>query len=134
MTRNEIKNYIKKKYKVVAVSLWEDAPSYIVFRNGKKKWFGIIMDVPYSKVYKKLNDKNSSLKQKNIKKYADDEIIDVMNVKLSPDMVTSIKKQKGFVEAYHMNKTHWVSIDIAKVSNKKITDLIDISFNIVKGK
>ena len=116
MTRQEIKNYIKKKYKVSAVSLWEDAKSFIVFRNEKKKWFGIIMDIPYNKVYRDSNN---------------EKIIDVMNVKLDTEFVTSIKNTKGFAPAYHMNKKHWVSIEINKVSAKKIKELIDISYQIV---
>ncbi len=37
MTRTEIKKYIKNRYKVDSVALWEDTLSYIVFRNAKKK-------------------------------------------------------------------------------------------------
>ena len=48
-----------------------------------------------------------------------DHIIDVMNVKLAPELITSIKNTKGFAPAYHMNKTHWVSIEIGKVSDTK---------------
>ena len=114
MTRAEIKKYIKKKYMIDSVSLWADAPTYIVFRNGKNKWFGIIMDVPYNKVYRN-SDK--------------DHIIDVMNVKLAPELIASIKNTKGFAPAYHMNKTHWVSIEIGKVSDTKIKELIDMSYN-----
>ena len=55
--------------------------------------------------------------------------IDVMNVKLDPELITSIKNTKGFAPAYHMNKTHWVSIEIGKVSDTKIKTLIDMSFN-----
>lgn len=55
--------------------------------------------------------------------------IDVMNVKLDPELITSIKNTKGFAPAYHMNKTHWVSIEISKVSETKIKTLIDMSFN-----
>ena len=61
------------------------------------------------------------------KKYKID--IDVMNVKLDPELITSIKNTKGFAPAYHMNKTHWVSIEIGKVSDIKIKALIDMSFN-----
>ena len=114
MTRAEIKKYIKKKYKVESVSLWADYPNFIVFRNNKKKWFAAIMDVPYNKVYRN-SDK--------------DHIIDVMNVKLDPEFITSIKNTKSFAPAYHMNKTHWVSIEIGKVSDTKIKALIDMSFN-----
>ena len=116
MTRAEIKKYIKKKYKIESISLWADSPNYIVFRNDKNKWFGIIMDVPYNKVYRN-SDK--------------DNIIDVMNVKLDPELITSIKNTKGFAPAYHMNKTHWVSIEICKVSDTKIKTLIDMSYNII---
>ena len=55
--------------------------------------------------------------------------IDVMNVKLDPELITSIKNTKGFAPAYHMNKTHWVSIEIGKVSDTKIMSLIDMSFS-----
>ena len=105
MNREEIKKYIKQKYKIESVALWADTPSYIVFRNDKKKWFGIIMDVPYNKVYRKSDKKH---------------IIDVMNVKLDPEFIISIKNTKGFAPAYHMNKTHWISIEIGKVSEEKI--------------
>lgn len=114
MTRVEIKKYIKKKYKVESVALWADYPNFIVFRNNKKKWFAAIMDVPYNKVYRN-SDK--------------DRIIDVMNVKLDPELITSIKNTKGFAEAFHMNKTHWVSIEIGKASDKKIKAVIDMSYN-----
>ena len=58
-----------------------------------------------------------------------DHIIDVMNVKLDSELITSIKNTKGFAEAFHMNKTHWVSIEIGNVSDTKIKTLIDMSFN-----
>ena len=114
MTRADIKKYIKKKYKVDSVALWADYPNFIVFRNYKKKWFAAIMNVPYNKVYRN-SDK--------------DYIIDVMNVKLDPEFIAAIKNTKGFAPAYHMNKTHWVSIEIGKVSDTKIKTLIDMSFN-----
>ena len=116
MTRAKIKKYIKQKYKVESVALWEDAPNYIVFRNDKKKWFSIIMDVPYNKVHRNSNN---------------DHTIDIMNVKLAPELIANIKSAKGFAPAYHMNKTHWVSIEISKVSDKKIKDLIDMSYSLV---
>ena len=61
------------------------------------------------------------------KKYKVD--IDVMNVKLDPELITFIKNTKGFAEAFHMNKTHWVSVEIGKVSDTKIKALIDMSYN-----
>lgn len=119
MTRSEIKKYIKNKYKIDSIAFLEEWSDFLVFRNEKKKWFAIIMNVPYNKVYRKA---------------IETKIIDVLNVKLDPEMVSTIKNEKGFAPAYHMNKTHWVSIEINKVSDKIIKDLIDMSFEIVLGK
>ena len=82
----------------------------------------------YTKLsYNYLDMTRAEIKKYIKKKYKVD--IDVMNVKLDPELITSIKNTKGFVPAYHMNKTHWVSIEIGKISDTKIKTLIDMSFN-----
>ena len=40
-----------------------------------------------------------------------------------------MRNTKGFAEAYYINKTHWVSIEISKVSDTKLKALIDMSFS-----
>ncbi len=97
MTRAEIKRYIKQKYKVSSIALWVDAPNYIVFRNKKKKWFGIIMDVPYNKVYRGSDKEN---------------VIDIMNVKLEPVLVSIIKNTKGFI--------HEIRVETSKKLEKNV--------------
>ena len=82
--------------------------------------------------YSKLSYNYKDMTRAEIKKYIKKKYkvdIDVMNVKLDPELITSIKNTKGFAPAYHMNKTHWVSIEISKVSDTKIKTLIDMSFN-----
>ena len=88
--------------------------SHIKDRNGVT-FIAIINPVPFILSFYRNSDK--------------DHIIDAMNVKLDPELITSIKNTKGFAPAYHMNKTHWVSIEIGKVSDTKIKTLIDMSFN-----
>ena len=114
MNRKEIINYINKTYKVKPEYLFSD--DTVVFRRkSSNKWFGIIMNIKGDKV--------------GIKP---DTNIDVLNVKLDPDFVAMIKNTKGFSPAYHMNKTHWVSIIIDKVKDTKIMDLIKMSYENVE--
>lgn len=72
----------------------------------------------YTKLFYNYKDMTRAEIKKYIKKkYKVD--IDVMNAKLDPELITSIKNTKGFAPAYHMNKTHWVNIEIGKVSDTK---------------
>ena len=57
------------------------------------KWFGIIMQVPYSKFGRN-----------------DDSLTDVINVKLKPEEICELIKFDGYELAYHMNKKSWLSI------------------------
>ena len=84
------------------------------------------------KYYTKLSYNYKDMTRAEIKEYIKKKYkidIDVMNVKLDPELITSIKNTKGFAPAYHMNKTHWVSVENGKVSDTKIKSLIDMSFN-----
>ena len=42
---NRLNDYIKDKYKIDPEFIWESTPHVGVYRNSKKKWFGIIMNV-----------------------------------------------------------------------------------------
>lgn len=57
--------------------------------------------------YTKLSYNYKDMTRAEIKKYIKKKYkidIDVMNVKLDPELITSIKNTKGFAPAYHMNK------------------------------
>ena len=121
MTRKEIINHINKTYKVKPEYLFDagktkDLKAVVFRRKSSNKWFGIIMNIKSDKVGIKSGTN-----------------IDVLNVKLDPDFVSMIKNTKGFYPAYHMNKTHWVSIIIDKVKDTKIMDLIKMSYENVEG-
>jgi len=36
--------------------------------------------------------------------------VEVVNIKLEPEKILSLHKEKGFYPAYHMNKKNWISI------------------------
>ena len=62
-----------------------------------------------------------------------EEMIDIINIKLDPEMILQLSSQKGFRPAYHMNKTHWITIILdGSVMDDEIYNLIDISFDLTK--
>ena len=36
--------------------------------------------------------------------------VEIINVKLNEEKIKKLLKQKGFYQAYHMNKKNWISI------------------------
>jgi predicted DNA-binding protein (MmcQ/YjbR family) len=117
--RNEISEYITSQYASSPEYLWAKYPNYAVFRHmGNKKWFAVIMDIPY----KKLDlDKEG--------------ITDILNIKVSPLMAGSLELNKGILPAYHMKKGAWVSILLdGSVDKEQITALIAMSYELTDSK
>ena len=110
---NRINNYIKKEYKNNPEFLWDKFPSYGVYRNkNNKKWYAIIMNIDFSKLGGKSKE------------------VEIINVKLKEDEVTSLLKHNGFYKAYHMNKNDWISIVLDdSIDDEIIYSLIDESYN-----
>ena len=107
---NEVVKFIKEKYNVNPEFLWEKTPGVGVFRNSKKKWFAIIMNI-------------------NGKIFSIDKEIEVINVKVD-DLVPDLLKINGIYEAYHMNKKKWISIILDETLDINfIFELIDKSYN-----
>lgn len=115
---NEVSNLIKEKYNVLPEFLWESNPNYGIFRNkSSNKWFGVIMNIDRSK----LNPNESGE-------------VEVLNVKLD-NLVNTYLNKEGIYPAYHMSKKSWVSITLDNtLSNEKVMNLIDISFDLSNRK
>ena len=93
------------------------APDYGVFRNPEnRKWYGIIMNIPKSKIEKLRRAVSLS---------ADDAIVEIINVKIDPEKSIELKKRRGFYDAYHMSKKNWITIALdGSVSDGLIVDLL----------
>ena len=116
---NKVNKYIKDKYNVDAEFLWEKTPGCGVYRNkDTKKWFGIIMNIDYSKLDKSKTGE-----------------VEIINVKLNRDKIKDLINNNinGFYKAYHMSKLDWISIILNDtLSLTDITKLIDESYDLVK--
>lgn len=117
--REDIIKYTLETYGLKPLRLWAKTPTNEVFRHETNgKWFAIIMDIPGNKVG-----------------LESEETIDVMNVKCEPEMVSLLVSQPGFAPAYHMNKTHWISILLnGTAPDETIYHLLDMSYDMTAGK
>ncbi len=117
--REEIEKYINENYDILQEYPWNEYPGYTTFKHkNNKKWFALIADVPYEKL--------------DINKEG---VVNVINLKSIPEMIGGLRKDKGILPAYHMNKEHWITILLdGTVPKQKICDLIDISYDLTKRK
>lgn len=63
------------------------------------------------------------------------ENIDVVNVKSDPILIGNLMGEVGFYPAYHMNKTHWITISLdGSADEEKLKFLLDLSFDLTNKK
>jgi len=112
MDRNELFSQVAQRYGVAPEYPWPRWPEHAVLRHtGNRKWFGIVMSVPASRLG-----------------LAGDGAVDVINVKADPDDVPALQLADGILPAYHMNKEHWVSVLIeGDVPDEMLLDLLETS-------
>lgn len=93
--REQLTEYIARKYKSSPENLWIRFPNYAIFRHeDNQKWFAIVMDVPRNRLG-----------------ISGEEVVDVLNVKLSdPLLVDLLVRQEGYFRGYHIARGNWVSI------------------------
>lgn len=115
--REKIEKYINENYDTLQEYPWEKYPNFTTFKHkNNKKWFALIMDIPFEKL--KINKEGT---------------VSVLNLKNLPEMIGGLRKNKGILPAYHMNKEYWITILLdGTVPEQKIFDLIDISYDLTK--
>ena len=118
MMEHAWQSYIEDTYAVTGEWLFARDPATCVFRHGSnRKWFAVIMEIPRCKLG-----------------LPGGEAICVMNVKCDPRMIGSFRMEPGFFPAYHMSKTHWLTVALdGTVEVEKVRFLLDISYELTKG-
>lgn len=114
--RKILLDYVREKYGTIPEEPWEDNNHATIKTPNSKKWYGIFMYLPY----KTLGlDKSGK--------------IDVLNVKLNPEVIKSLIDKKHFFPAYHMNKKYWITILLDSDTDLNLVkSLIDESFKLVE--
>jgi len=97
---NRIAEAVFERYGETPDFPFATAPTYGVFRYPPtRKWYGLIMDVPLFRVTKGRAESTT-----------DSPIVDVLNLKIDPNVRETLLSRKGFYTCYHMNKESWISI------------------------
>ena len=116
MTREELEALVFDAYGVRADYPFEEDFLTGVFRHGSGKWFAIAMKIPERKLGKSA-----------------DRQIDVVNFKCAPEVIESLAGiETGIYHAYHMNKTHWLTVHLAECDPDTLSWLLGISYELTK--
>ena len=119
MTRQNLFVHIADTYGITPDYPFEEDFVTAVFRHtGNRKWFAIAMRIPRAKLG--LTGEGH---------------VDVVNLKVSPDMLPGLWQEAGVFPAYHMNKTHWVTVALdGTASEDTVTFLTGVSFDLTAAK
>lgn len=118
--RDDIFAYVKKKYGTKPEYLWARFPEYAVLRHeDNRKWYGIIMNIPYRKLDRAKSGQ-----------------VDILNVKLDDVLLVDLlTRQEGYYTGYHLKKGNWLSVALdGTVDLKAVCDLIDTSYRVTASK
>ncbi len=119
MTRQDLLAHIADTYGITPDYPFEEDFVTAVFRHtGNRKWFAIAMRIPRAKL---------GLRGEGH--------VDVVNLKVSPEMIPSLTQEPGIFPAYHMNKSHWVTAALdGTASEEMVAFLTEVSFTLTAKK
>ena len=119
MTREELFQYARDAWGTEPEYPWMDEPSFAVLRHSLGgKWYGLVMNLPRKTLG--LPGEGS---------------VDVLNLKLDPALVYILREQPGYLPAWHMNKTHWLTVLLdGSVPSERIRDLLAQSYGLTRKK
>lgn len=116
MTREEFFEHCAEAHKTLPDYPFEKDFTTAVFRHAKnKKWFAICMRV-------------------SERKFGGDgdRVLDVVNLKIAPEMRDSFSERDGIYPAYHMNKQKWISVILDRAEEQTVNFLVGVSFSLTK--
>ena len=118
MTREEFEALVFDTYNVRADYPFEEDFVTGVFRHENGKWFAIAMEISERKLGKDANLQTQ-----------------VVNFKCAPEIIESVAGiEPGIYKAYHMNKTHWLTVALSECDDDTISWLLGISYDLTRVK
>ncbi len=119
---NRIATYIHDVFHHEPIFKWDKEPyknSASVFEDEvNHKWYAIVMHINKDKLIKKAEGQ-----------------VEVMNIKLEPDLIQELLLTKKYFPAYHMNKKSWISIPLDDtIQDEEIIHYLTMSREGIKNK
>ena len=119
MEKAALQFWIKAQFDLEGERIFNKHPEFLVFRHIRnQKWFALYMKIPPEKL---------GLVEDAIS-FPKDSLLEIFNVKVNPDEREILTSQTGVYPGYHMNKKYWISLDIHKVQEPLLKDLIQESY------
>ena len=117
MTQKDLEDYIFEEYGVKPES---QIPLGCINRafvhSDNKKWFALLMNVPYRSIGIQKNG-----------------YVDILNLKCDPVLIKSLIKRRGFQPAYNMNNDEWITVLLdGSVTRNEIEALLAASYDLTK--
>ncbi|MBR1380561.1 MAG: hypothetical protein IJ560_03150 [Alphaproteobacteria bacterium] len=114
---HQVIEYAARKYGNAPEYLWQKFPRNAVLRCAdNKKWYAAILSLPQNRLYGKSDD-----------------IIEIIDIRTAN--VGEMVDNKNIFPGWHMNKQNWITIVLdGRMPIRRIYQLLDISFNIARGK
>jgi len=118
-TRTTVLKYAEEMYGTMPEQLWMKYPLYSVLRRAdNKKWYAVIMNVPWNKLGFDL-----------------EESVDILVIKCDEIARQKLLFEKGFLPAYHMNRKNWITVLLdGTVNQETVCRMLDESYAITLGK
>ena len=103
---------------------WEPSPTYTVYRHSdNKKWLALVFDATKEQLLRLKPEDNA------VQEYVDGEKIDIVNLKLDPEMIDDVVKSPGIFPAFHMDRRHWITVLLnGTVDAKILWPLVEMSY------
>ncbi len=118
MTREEFEALVLDTYGIRADYPFEEDFETGVFRHENGKWFAIAMKTSWQKLGKCSNMTTN-----------------IVNFKCAPEVIESIAGvEQGIYRAYHMNKTHWLTVALEECDVDTALWLMGISYDLTRTK
>lgn len=114
-TRQTIFDYTEDNFGVSPVYTFKRNPRYAILKNRHGKWFAAIINIMPEKLG-----------------LAGDKEIDIIDLKIEPELGSILRPKPGYLPAYHMNKEHWISIVLNEQTDEHtLFQLLDGSYELV---
>ena len=118
---NRITAMILDRYSVEPDFPWDEGrheTSGVFRHSSNNKWFGLIMNID----------------RRHLDKSADEENVDVINLKADENRIAALHKIRGIYPAYHMNHGKWISVMLDEtLDDRDVMDLVDESFRLTSN-
>ena len=118
MNRKRVCEWIQNRFSVEPdYPFPRDGESAVFRHSDNRKWFAIMMHVPF-KVLGLPGEGRT----------------DILNVKCDPFIAGSFRSMRGILPAYHMSKTQWITILLdGTVEESVVKSLLEISYDLTDG-